>query len=287
MADSKKSPDYTQAEREVIGLCISLEAVDNMANHALLELRDISKYPGEVEVRFHTSVHQELFIIHLLDFVREKGDRELTGVSGPCLKVLQSACDTRYFDRNGRVGLLAKSVEELHNYINFKMPIKLRLPTLDIEGTIKMSRLDLIFISGNHFKHNLSRLTRLCKNIHTTLDGQGHNVPSEEILLALNDFREHLQYNYFIYYATYLAELLNNIRWGLQAYLEPVFSRCCTKDNSDDLTSRYRYPKDIIHKVPRMWFWRLMNNIKTGPRLKQFSGAHYLKKQCSLESEGQ
>lgn len=52
---------YDTAEIEVIGLCISLEAVGDMVNHALFELRDVSMYPGEVEVFFHTQIHQELF----------------------------------------------------------------------------------------------------------------------------------------------------------------------------------------------------------------------------------
>ncbi len=42
---------YNAAEKEAIGLCVSLEAVGDMANHALLELRDVSMYPGEVEKR--------------------------------------------------------------------------------------------------------------------------------------------------------------------------------------------------------------------------------------------
>ncbi len=77
---------YSPTEKEAIGLCISLEAVRDMANHALLELRDVSMCPGEVEVYFHTHIHQDLFIIRLLDFVKESGDSKLTGVSGSCLK---------------------------------------------------------------------------------------------------------------------------------------------------------------------------------------------------------
>ena len=56
---------YTEAEKETIGLCMSLEAVDLMVYHALLELRDVSSYPREVQVYFHTYIHQQLFIIRL------------------------------------------------------------------------------------------------------------------------------------------------------------------------------------------------------------------------------
>jgi hypothetical protein len=273
---------YSAVEKEAIGLCISLEAVGDIANHALLELRDVSMYPGEVEVYFHTHIHQELFIIRLLDFVKETGDSELTGVSGSCLKVIQTACDTCSFDQEDSIGALKKSVKELDEWLNYKTPIKLWLPTLDIEADINVSRLDFITISGNHCKHNLSRLTGVSKHIHSILDGNGYPVPLEQIPLALDDFRGHLQENYFIYYSTWLGELLNNIRWGLQIYLQPTFATSYIKDGPDD-RYHYEYPKEIKHEIPRQWFWRLMNNIRTEPYLKKFSGANYLKEQSSLE----
>jgi hypothetical protein len=274
---------YSTAEKEAIGLCISLEAIDDITNHALLELRDVSRFPGEVEVYFHTHIHKELFIIRLLDFVKENGDSRLTGVSGSCLKVLQSACDTCSFDKEDSIGFLRESVKELNDWLSYKTPIKLWLPSLDIEADIEVSRLDFISISGNHCKHNLSRLTGVSKDIHSLLDSHGYSVPIEQIPLALDDFREHLQENYFIYYGTWLGELLNNIRWGLQDYLLPTFTTAYTKDDPDNIRYRYEYPEEIKQEIPRQWFWRLMNNIGTRPYLKKFSGAHYLKKQSSLE----
>lgn len=275
--------EYTTAEKEAIGLCISLEAVEDMANHALLELRNVSMYPGEVEVYFHTSIHQELFIIRLLDFVKESGDTKLTGVSGSCLTVLQTACDTCSFNKENSIATLRESVKELGDWLNYKTPIKLWLPTLDIEADIEVSRLDFITISGNHCKHNLSRLTGVSKHIHSILDSNGYSVPLEQIPLALDDFREHLQENYFIYYGTWLGEILNNIRWGIQNYLEPILTTSYTESNPNQIPYHYEYPEEIQQKIPRQWFWRLMNNIRTGPYLKKFSGAHYLKEQSSLE----
>ena len=275
---------YSAAEKEAIGLCISLEAVSDMANHALLELREGSCNQREVEAYFHTHIHQELFIIRLLDFVKEGGDTELTGVSGSCLKVLQSACATCSFNHQGSVGALKEAVDELDRWLGDKTPIKLWLPTLDINADIEVSRLDFISISGNHFKHNLSRLTKVSKHIHSILKKNGYSVPIEQIPLALDDFREHLQENYFVYYGTWLAELLNNIRWGIQTYLEPVFTMSYKKENPEDIDYRYEYPNEIQHEVPRRWFWRLMNNIRRRPYLKKFAGAHYLMKQSSLET---
>ena len=282
----KDQASYNIAEKEVMGLCISLEAIDSMVNHSLLELLDDSMYPGEAEVYFHSRIHQELFIIRLLDFVKESGDSRLTGVKGSCLQVLQSACETCSFDKDGSIDALRKSVNEFSDWLKYKTSVKLWLPTLDIEADIEVSRLDFISISGNYFKHNLSRLTGISKNICKLLEKKGYSIPSEQIRLALDDFREHLQEDYFIYYGTWLAELLNNIRWGLQEYLYPVFRVSYIKNNPEDTIYYYEYPERIEQEIPRQWFWRLMNNIRTGPYFKKFSGARYLKKQSSLERYG-
>ena len=157
------------------------------------------------------------------------------------------------------------------------------MPPLDVKADIEVSRLDLIEISGNHCKHNLSRLTGVSRKIQSILGSNGYPVSLEQLPLVLDDFREHLQENYFRYYGTWLGEMLNNIRWGLQNYLEPIFMSSYTKYKPDDMQYHYEYPAEITHKLPRQWFWRLMNNIRTGPDLKRFSGTYYLKEQSSLE----
>lgn len=273
---------YSAAERETIGLCICLEAVGDIANHALLTLRDVSAYPEEAEVIFQTSAHRDLFLIRLLDFVKENGNEQLTGVTGSCLAVLKEACATKSFDVNGSVTDLRNSIEALESWLSHKKAITLWLPTLDINATIDVSRLEFLYITGNHSKHNLSRLTGVSRDVAKILSNHGYSVPEEQIPLTLDDFREHLAENYFVYYSTWLSELLNNVRWGLQAYLEPTFAHSYRAGLEDSLTYSYEYPADIQGDVPRQWFWRLMNNVRARPYLKQFVGAHYLKQESSL-----
>lgn len=98
---------YNAIEQETIGLCICLEAVDDIANNLLLTLRDVSAYPGQAEVIFQNCVHRDLFLIRLLDFVKESGDKQLTGVTGSCLAVIKQACATKSFDVNGSVADLS------------------------------------------------------------------------------------------------------------------------------------------------------------------------------------
>lgn len=274
---------YSTAERETIGLCICLEAVSNIANHSLLTLRDVSAYPGEAEAIFQSRVHRDLFLIRLLDFAKETVSKQLTGVTGSCLAVLKQACTTRCFNVNGNVAELQNSVEALEAWLSEKKEITLWLPTLDINAKIKISRVDFLNITGNHSKHNLSRLTGVSRDVAKMLAEHGYSVPEEQIPLALDDFREHLAENYFVYYSTWLAELLNNIRWGLQSYLTPIFVLSYKSDPTNVPMYRYEYPPEITNPVAREWFWRLMNNVRSRPYFKKFSGAHYLKKESSLE----
>ena len=270
-------------ENEVIGLCIALEALDDIANHALFTMREVQEFPGEAELIFDSSVHKELFLVRLLDFVKEAGDKSLTRVSGSCLSMLKSAAMNASFDKDGSVAELGRSISELEDWLDAERPVSLWLPTLNLQATLEISRLEFITISGNQSKHNLSRLTGVSKFIATKLRDHGHAIAEEMVPLALDDFREHLSDNYFVYYSTWLAELLNNVRWGLQTYLLPTFAASYRQEF--DGTYRYEYPASITNNISQLWFWRLMNNVRRKPNLKRFRGANYLKKESSLESE--
>jgi len=274
---------YNAVETETIGLCICVEALGDIANHALLTLRDVSAYPGEAEVLFHDGTHRDLFLIRLLDFVKERGSKQLTGINGSCLDVLKKACTTRSFDVDGSVTDLRTSIQALEDWLGQKKSITLWLPTLNINATLDVSRLEFLNITGNHSKHNLSRLTVVSREVVKMLKDHGYSVPEEQIPLALDDFREHLAENYFIYYSTWLAELLNNVRWGIQVYLSPTFMRSYRAGPEGSLVYSYEYPSDIQQDIPRQWFWRLMNNVRARPYLKKFVGARYLKEESSLE----
>lgn len=266
---------YGIEETETIGLCIALEAIGDIANHSLLKISDLPGLSGEAEIRFHSHAHQELFLIRLLDFAKEQGRSSLTGVSGSCLDVLKKVCQTKAFDSNGSSASLTIAVDQLANWLSEKTPLELWLPSLDLNVNLAVPRMEFLHISGNQAKHNLSRLTRVSEKVVTLLKEHGHDVPKDFVPLALDDFREHLEQSYFVYYGTWLAELLNNIRWGIQEYLTPTYA-LCLKDG-DGIQYRYEFPDSIKSKVPREWFWRLMNHVRRGPFFSRFSAPSYLK----------
>lgn len=268
------------AKNEVIGLCIAIEAIGDILNHALMEICGKEKHLKDVTVLFHSRIHQQLFLIRLLDFAKETGDFGLTGVKGSCLDVIASACETKTFDTNNSVCALKDATTKLQQWLNTPATLKLWIPTLNIEAELKVTRLYLLYISGNEAKHNISRLTGLTKNIQKMLGDHGHIVPLEQIPLALDDFAEHLTEHFFVYYSTWLAELLNNLRWGLQEYLNPIFKNCYkSAPELGEMAYRYDYPISMDSDISKSWFWRLMNNIRTGPYYEKFSASEYLKKE--------
>jgi len=269
------------SERESIGLCICIEALNGIVNHALIELREVSKYPGEYEVYFQDYAHKYLFLIRSLDFLKEKGASDLTGVVGSCMDVLKSACRSASFDRNGSVVELSVAVESLDDWLSYESAMKFWLPDLDIDATLNVSRLELLHISGNYSKHNLSRLTAVSKKFHAILEKNGYEVELETVPFAIDYFCEHLNENYFVYYCTWLTELLNNLRWAIYDYLQPAWSECIVKE--DEFRYSYIYPDEVTSEIGKKWFWWMMNGVLTKPYLPRIKGAHYLKGQSSLE----
>lgn len=267
-------------EKESIGLCICIEALNNIVNHSLVELREVTQFPGEYEVYFHDSVHRELFLLRVLDFVKESSDKGLTGVKGSCLNVLEHACESACFNRENSVENLRTAVNSLTEWLNYRSPMTFWLPDLDINARLNVSRLELLHISGNYSKHNLSRLTGVSRSIHKMLGDNGYEVNLESIPFAIDYFCEHLNGNYFIYYCSWITELLNNLRWAIYDYLYLAFLEFGIKKSEFHFT--YKFPNGIDNETKEKWFWGMMNGVLQNPYLKRFEAAHYLKNQSSL-----
>lgn len=274
----------TPREHEAIGLAVCCDALANLINRSMLEFRPVSAYPGEAEVLFPSGVHRDLFLVRLLDFLSERGTAQLLGTKASCLDVLHDACANKNFEVDESAVELKNAVKDLATWISEPVSPKFWLPTLDIDTRLTVTRLQLLKIAGNQAKHNPSRLTGVSSQVRELLLAHGHDVALESVPFVLEDFRAHLQDNFFIYYATWIGELLNNVWWGLQRYLEPTFHACYIVHQEDD-PARYRYefPAGVDDKSARDWFWQLMNCIRQRPYVLPFKGAHYLKEQSSLE----
>jgi len=277
------SGEMNSKEQETIGLCIAAEAIDDIVNHTLLRVREVQQYPGEAEVYFETSIHQQMFLVRLLDFTKKARTRSVTGVTGSCLDVLLTACETKHFDVDGSVAQLERAATKLRDWLAESSHVRLWIPTFEVNADVSVPRTELLFILGNHVKHNLARLTYVSKAVQKLLHDHHYTVKLEQVPLALDDLREHLQHGYFSYYTTWLAELLNNVRWGLHAYLTPTFRSSYRKVPGDPIKYAYAFPPEVVDPIAREWFWRLMNNVRREPYVWRFTGAHYMKNTSTIE----
>ena len=270
-------------DREATSLAISVEALQNIVNHLLLHFTPVTGRAGEMEVRFHSSAQRDLFLIRVQDFLSEKGSVEVLGSNVSCLEALKVAATERNFEIDGSADLLVSSVHALDQWISTSVQPKLWLPTLEVEATLSATRADLLKIAGNQAKHNPARLSGISVLASRLLREQGHDVPSHQLPFVLSEFREHLQENFFIYYASWIAELLNAVRWAIQRYLEPLYQRSIVRDPDDDYRYRYAIPREIVSDIGRAWFWELMNNIRSRPAVQPFKASRFLREQSSLE----
>lgn len=273
----------TPREQEAIGLAVCCDALANLINRSMLTFRSVSAYPGEAEVVFQDAVHRDLFLIRLLDFLSEHGSAQLLGSRASCLDVLVGVCTTRSFEVAGSASTLQSAVDDLSEWIAETVTPEFWLPTLSINTRLAVTRLQLLQIAGNQAKHNPSRLAGVSFRLRELLLAHGHDVPLESIPFVLDDFRDHLHNNFFIYYATWIGELLNNVWWGIQTYLEPTLHSCIVYEAGDPPRYRYDFPAGIDDKSAREWFWQLMNSTRRRPYVTPFKCARYLKEQSSLE----
>jgi hypothetical protein len=274
----------TPIEREVIGLCICCDALSDLVNHAMLLFTKEESRPDEMEVRFHTEPHQSLFLIRLLDFLSEKGSAALLGEKASCLDVLKQAASHRHLSPGDAGDDLAIAVEALHDWLETSITIKPWIPVINQTPALSVTRHQLLRISGNQAKHNPSRLSVISQEVQKLLDQAGNHIEIEVIPFVLDDLREHLAGNFFIYCATWIAELLNDVRWGLQRYLISVYNRSCPQNPSIESPFNCAPPAEIMVDSPtELWFRALMMHVWRQPIIPRFRASKSLRGQSSLE----
>lgn len=264
------APEYSPAEWEAIGLCIAVEAIDDIVNHALLDVYDECD-SGGVNVGFPTTEHRALFLIRAVDFVSDSKNPMLSGLNGSCLGTLSQACQQCALGTTDGAARLDATVRELKAWIDEPVPLALYVPTFGRDVTLNVSRRELVRLSGNQAKHNLSRLTGVAGALRGALIEAGATVSLLEVLLALDDFKEPLGEGYLVYHATRLVELLNEVRWGVHVYLRPAFEKAQERHDEAGLVRvTYRMPPGVDHEIPQRWFWRLMNHVRRKPVVPRF-----------------
>ncbi|MBT2118915.1 hypothetical protein KK141_11170 [Dyella sp. LX-66] len=264
----------TFAEREAIGLCICCDALSSLVSQTMLQFAVIEGRSDEMEVRFPTGVHQDLFLIRLLDFTNESGAATPLGNKDSCLGVLGRAASQRRLYAEGDSDPLSEAVTSLNAWLTASIERRFLLPTIHLQPRLRLTRHQALWVSSNQASHNPSKLIAASKAAKTSLNIPAPQLPTELMPFLLDDLRAHLSDRVFIHYATQITRLLNDIRWALQGYLAPLYVQAFHLDGGHPPRYRFDAPHLIRPESPAYkWFQRLMNHVRAGPPIPPFQAS--------------
>jgi len=172
---------FTKVENEIIILKIVNDTIDSMINHSLLELRGEE---NAMEVYFHSSIHQEMFNIILVDFL-SIFDIELSRKKQTCLELLGDICTESCFNIKNSIGLLKDSVEVLKAWLDNEIEFDVYFQKLEKTLLFKIKRIEFLRICGNISKHNLGRLTKQASLIRKIFERNNIDITELERLIIM------------------------------------------------------------------------------------------------------
>lgn len=266
----KRLSTVTDAEREVILLLTARQSIQSMVNHASLTI--LEEEPGYCTIRPHEAAQAELFNIRLLDFLSPV--RHLNG-NPTLLRALQSICEAPTLIPASHIEYLKDAVQAmstwLHTTVEFE---RIWLPAINLELTLPMKRIEFLRICGNIAKHHAFHLNKVIADLLTIIQRTSPNCSEEDAFLTLHEFYQWFHQDIFYYHLTKICELLNNIDWGIQHSLKPVYETAYQQ--VDAVQYKFAYPSDVNDSVARYSFWELMNTVRSGPYVQPFQTWKYL-----------
>ncbi len=150
------------------------------------------------------------------------------------------------------------------------------MPSIDVQSQLKMRRVEFLKLCGNVTKHSFLRSAGFAEALRSLLDKSGHKITLDQALLALGDFYERFHTDILSYHASTLAELLNNIRWGIYEYLNPEY-KASVKFEMGSPAYHYVIPEFVTSDFARTCYWDLLNEVRSEPCMRRFEATRWLK----------
>jgi hypothetical protein len=265
--------NYSATETEVIFLRTITDLIDSMVNLAMLQVVGTSP---DANILFHTAEHQKLFNILLVDLL-SKSDKRLVGREVPYSHALREICDQPSFETDRSAGHLRTAVATFSDWLAFEPTVPIWSPSTDSDLQLTLSRETFIRICGNVSKHSLLRQSRPAAELKSLFEQAGVSLTLDGAVLAMEEFYERFHTDIFNYHASRIAEMLNEIQWGVNEYLRPEYDRSYVSDGGSPQKYHYRYPEEVRSSLPRALYWDLMNWVRRGPIVQRFTVTKYLK----------
>ncbi|NOR31730.1 MAG: hypothetical protein GQ539_11620 [Sulfitobacter sp.] len=275
---------YSEIEQETIVLLAVCQMIDDMVNHAMF-IGSESLTDGNI--LFHSHIHQQLFNVHLVDFLSfPQLDRSLKERpfnlpptdtnSKPSdrsyLYYLKTICKNPCF---GNVPTpLSSSLTVLSDWLDGETSIKgAHFPSLDLSFNIRVNRLKAISMTGNIGKHNITRLSDIAKKLLKIFSDHGQEVSLDQCYSALPDFQELFHDHALNYQSSHIVEMLNNLRWGIHEYLLPEFDRSFESISDKDgqqYHSKFNIPDSFENEFSKGAYRLLMGLVRRRPVVQKF-----------------
>ena len=263
---------FNELETEAVFLSAVFEIVNSMVNHVMLR---ISGSDPDCEVVFASDEHRRLFNILLVDFLSRTGKR--VGIlPRSYMEALVEVTDRPSFNVDGSVDRLRTTTHEFRQWLDTEVRIDIWLPSINTETTLEITRTMFLRTCGNIAKHNFLRLNQVASQLQELLRKQGIEIPTDEALLALEDFYNHMR-GIFAYHSTTIAQFLNDLRWGIFLYLKPEFKRSFRRIPGDHWRYEFVYPNGLKIEFARQCYWNLMNHVRSEPYMQPFLTTKWLK----------
>jgi hypothetical protein len=272
--------NLNNAEKEILILKAVWESIHSMLNYQVVNL---NHNDPNSQIGFKSSIHKKFFNIILVDFL----NATIFGIGKTCLDALKDVSENPQF--NLEVTSLQNATRNFDKWLNQEIELKNKhdgekrdfwFPTINQAICLKITRKEFIEVCGNISKHNPFVLNRVANKIITIFSRNAVTIDISEALLLMGEFYEQFHDDLFSYHCSTIAEFLNNLRWSIFEYLQPLYNQFLEDYMHEKFKERkYPYNIPINLKIPyaREIFWNLMNDVRSEPYMPKFEVTPHLK----------
>ncbi len=264
----------SDVETEVVILKAVDEIIDSLVNFEMLSL--IGSDP-ESMIQFKSITHQRFFSTVLVDFL-SRTDRKGPVKADSYLGALRNIGQNPSLGAVEYAASLREATDRFVAWLECVVSISVWLPSIAIQGPLQLPRATFLKMCGNIAKHNFLRNVGVAEDLRMALGVIHPQATLEDAMLALADFYEKFQTDFFAYHSSTIAEFLNNIRWAIFEYLKPEFQQSYVREDGDPPRQGYAYPLGVSQEFAKQCYWELMNEVRRRPIVRRFQVLKTLKR---------
>lgn len=259
--------EHTDIEREAIVLNAVLGMIDDMVNHAIFVPLGDKRFDTNLLPNTAEALRQ--FGTLLRDFlspITGKAGKPLPfGLPKPPNGDLATDHTTLFYLRRiSEHPLIGTEIEPLRSTViafadwleEYALVPKVWLSAISIELDLRIKRIDFIRISGDIGKHNFLRLAGQARRLRAILSENGVEIDEGQSFLAIPDVWDWFHTHLFAFHASNIAEFLNNIRYAIRSYVEPVAKR--TYRQIDEFRYNFDRPDGVSNLFADAQYFDLM-----------------------------